>query len=117
MEEQIVEVQGQLEAIKAGANTLLHANWIEAPDPALQAQLVRIWETAQELQLQLAQPGALEGYRQDALEQIARVYELIGEYNQAPDSGRLVQLRLSLELAADRIDTYQQVAGAVLEAV
>jgi hypothetical protein len=45
MEEQIVKVQGQLEAIKAGANTLLHANWIEAPDPALQAQLVRIWET------------------------------------------------------------------------
>jgi hypothetical protein len=45
------------------------------------------------------------------------VYELIGEYNQAPDNSGLVQLRLSLELAADRIDTYQQVAGAVLEAV
>lgn len=86
-------------------------------DKELQAQLVRIWETAQHLQRQLAQPAAVEGYRQDALEQIDRVQELIGEYKAGPDAGRMAMLRMSLAVAVDRIDTYQQVAGAVAEGV
>lgn len=100
-----------------GANNLLDADWVKGQDPHLQAQLVRIWETAQHLQRQPAQPVPVEGYRQDALEQIERVEELISEYRADPDGARLAMLRLSLATAVDRIDTYQQVAGAVMEGV
>lgn len=109
--------QDQAKTTNTGANDLLDADWIKNQDPHLQAQLVRIWETAQHLQRQIGQPVPVEGYRQDALEQIERVEELISEYKADPDGARLALLRLSLAVAVDRIDTYQQVAGAVVEGV
>lgn len=123
MDEKATGIMDQLNGISESINGLRESVLYAAPlvDPEMQEKMTRIWSIAQQLERQFAMPEVIGKCRQDATEQICRVYQLIGEAD-IPDDRQLLSIGLAFELAQEKIKTYSYVSGmaakrAVLDSV
>ena len=84
-------------------------------DPAV----LQIWDVTQQLQRTLCTQAVIERYRQDALAQAERVFELIRECDLFPDDIQFASIGYACDLAADKIKHYQRMVNfaAQLEAL
>jgi len=99
----VAELVKKLDAIN-------HANWrdirqVDGQD--ITEKLFKIWNIAMELQRDLAAPAIVEGCRVDAVLQIFRVGELIGEMGPDPDHRQLLSIGMATELAALKVMQYK----------
>jgi len=105
--ESMEKLKGILESV-----TLLRASLnIHGPDQHGQDALVQAWDVALDLQRQLCTQTVIEGFRDDALEQAARVWDLIVECGLAPDDTQLANIGYACELTAVKIKKYQRLVN------
>ena len=109
---EVLKMQQQLDEIITAANTLKRSTqWIRRPDMVvLQSNLSHVWNVTLELQRRVAHPAMVHGLCCDALDQVARVYDLITECDGVPDGQQLKSIGFAMEVAAERIKFYQQMS-------
>lgn len=101
----------QLETIQDDAMTLRLAVAGQASPLDIESALARIWAVSVALQRRLCTSRTVAGYREDALAQVARVWELAGECGLAPDDRQLAGLGYACDLAAAKVKKYQRIAN------
>lgn len=108
----MMEMNEQLEKIRASVDALRQGDLSRsAASGALEAQLVRIWDISADLQRHIIRPVVLDGYRQDALEQIGRVNELLYDLGNKPDDRQLIGFGLACDLVQQKVNTWQRMAN------
>lgn len=73
--------------------------------------LVQMWDVTQDLQRRLCTQTVLESMRDDALQQAARVHELVMECDLVPNDRQVASVGYACDLAADKIKKYQRMAN------
>lgn len=107
----VSRMSGELEEIKAAVVRLRDAQ-VGAEWPCVDEALARIWEVACELQRRIELPILTAGCRRDAVDQLARLYELLSEGTLgALDDRQLAGLACACELAQEKIAIYQRMAA------
>lgn len=105
--ENMEKLKGILESV-----TLLRASLnAQGPDLQMQGALIQVWDVSQDLQRQLCSQAVIEGFRDDALEQATRVWDLIIECGLAPDDTQLANIGYACELTAEKIKKYQRMVN------
>lgn len=114
---EITAMQKQLVDIEAAISALMRSTrWMSRPDVVVQANLGHIWDVAQDLQRRIAQPAVVKGMCCDALDQVARVYDLVTECEGVPNGEQLTSIGYACDLAAEKIKLYQQMARHAAQA-
>jgi len=94
-------------------DSIVHANWRDirqVDEQDITEKLFKIWNIAMELQRDISAPAIVEGCRVDAVSQILRVGELIGEMDMDPDHRQLLSIGMATELAALKVMQYKSMA-------
>lgn len=117
--QEIQHTMTQLETIQSDARTLRATVAEQAPDLDIQPVLTRIWTVSMDLKRRLCTRKTVDGYRDDAMAQVARVWELAGECGLDPDDLQFVSIGYACDLAAEKIKHYQRMVNfaAQLEAL
>ena len=109
--QEVLKMQESLAEICKNVGTLMNADWVLVSSPMVREKLVKIWDVTQGLQRRLSQPDVLTGYKNDAIDQAARVADLLHECEMNPDDDQLDSIGYACDLAQTKIKTYQQVKG------
>lgn len=109
--QEVLKMQEKLEEIGKSVSALMNANWVLVSSPMAREKLIKIWDVTQNLQRQLSRTDLLTGYRNDAIDQAARVMDLMFECEMHPDDDQLTSIGYACDLAQTKIKTYQQVAS------
>jgi len=107
--QEVLKMQESLAEIDKNVSALMNA--VLASSPMVREKLVKIWDVTQGLQRRLSQPDLLTGYKNDAIDQAARVADLLFECEMNPDDDQLASIGYACDLAQTKIKTYQQVKG------
>lgn len=70
--------------------------------------LLNIQRRTKAMQVELTSDRIIGGYRTDAVAQILRVYELIGEAGPSPDHQSLLSIGMATELAVKKLNAYRE---------
>ncbi len=73
------------------------------------ADLLAIMRTTRNLRIELTSDKIIEGYRADAINQAARVAELIQEAGASPDHKTLLSIGMACELATLKLNEYREI--------
>ena len=106
-----MHMQAQLEDIRRQIHNLTAVEWRPDQEERIQQSLSRIWDVTCDLHRRLAGPDLLAGYRDDALDQIGRVMELINASEGSPDDRQLIAIDYACDLAQEKIKLYQRMAN------
>lgn len=109
--QEVLKMQEDLAEISKNVGTLMNADWVLVSSPMAREKLIKIWDVTQGLQRRLSQPDLLTGYKNDAIDQAARVADLLYECEMNPDDDQLTSIGYACDLAQAKIKTYQQVKG------
>jgi hypothetical protein len=105
-------MSGELEDIKAAVIRIRDAQTGALSYRDIDDALARIWDVACDLQRRIELPVVVAGCRQDAVDQLARLYELLAEGTvSALDDRQLCGLGWACDLAQERIETYRRMAN------
>ncbi|MDD2467723.1 MAG: hypothetical protein PHI97_27400 [Desulfobulbus sp.] len=109
--EKIVEIQQQLVDIGGSVASLMHCTkWMERSNIDLSENLQHVWDITQELQRKTAHSAIVHGLCCEALDQVARVSDLITECEGVPDAQQLASIGIAGELMAEKIKLYQEMS-------
>ena len=106
-----MHMQAQLEDIRRQIHNLTAVEWRPDQEERIQQSLSRIWDVTCDLHRRLAGPDLLAGYRDDALDQIGRVMELIAASEGSTDDRQLIGIGYACDLAREKIKLYQRMAN------
>ena len=70
--------------------------------------LLNIQRRTKAMQVELTSDRIIGGYRTDAVAQMLRVYELIGEAGPSPDHQSLLSIGMATELAVNKLNAYRE---------
>jgi len=114
---EIIEIQKQIEEITAVmAALMVSTRFMSRCDTVVQAKLTHVWDVTQDLQRRAAHPAIVQGLCCDALDQVARVFDLITECEGVPNSQQLASIGFAGELMAEKIKIYQQMSRHAAQA-
>ena len=100
---QLGEITESLEGIKLGVQRA------GDDDAVIRENLTHIWQVAHDLESRLARPDVVSGYRQDAIDQMQRVRQLIEEATEMDDI-QFLSISLACELALEKARFYKRLS-------
>ncbi len=110
MREDTVKMLGQLNEISESLDALkVCVQRVTGNTDEVRANLEHIWTVTRNLEFDLARPEIVAGYRRDAIEQVHRVSQLIGEADEMEER-QLISIGYGCELAREKIKDYMRMA-------
>ena len=112
MTEEMLKMLGQLNDITESVEGLKISVQRSCGDEAeVKAKLTHIWQVTQDLERQMARPEVINGFKVDAIHQIERVFQLIGETKTYEiDERQMISIGFAGELMNEKIRKYLNMA-------